>query len=208
MAGRKIAGKGGGMDADSKALTMMRPGELFSLDEEQRIALFEMVKDGSISIEDAHAEVKRTKPKQFQVKHVASIPILAPTLKTTLTEEQALRVAGEAAAKIKKLKPTPMKVKLHCSTVGIKFSEEAVAEDEIDTILENEPIGQISHALVQPGDKKRVMYITSYSRLGLVWAHVFQTSKSKEASQIAETILDRRATAAEQKSLVKASNVL
>jgi hypothetical protein len=32
-------------------------GELFSLDEEQRIAIFEMVKDGSMSIEDAHAEV-------------------------------------------------------------------------------------------------------------------------------------------------------
>ena len=47
----------------SKMLTMMRPGELFALDEEQRIAIFEMVKDGSITIEEAHAEVKRTNPK-------------------------------------------------------------------------------------------------------------------------------------------------
>ena len=35
------------------------PGELFSFDEDQRIAIFEMVKDGSMTIEEAHAEVRQ-----------------------------------------------------------------------------------------------------------------------------------------------------
>ncbi len=40
-----------------KALTMMRLGEMQCFDEEQRIAIFEMVKTGALSIEQAHAEV-------------------------------------------------------------------------------------------------------------------------------------------------------
>lgn len=160
-------------------------GELFSLDEEQRIALFEMVKDGSVSIEEAHAAVKRTKPKQFMCKHVGSVPGLAPTLKNTLTDAQALQVVTAATARLKKLKLPATKVKLHCSTISLKIVEEdsggsGADGDEAEVILENEPISQIAYVMVVPGDKKRVAYITSYSRLGLLWTHVFQVGKSKE----------------------------
>lgn len=44
--------------ADAKAMTMMRLGEITSFDEEQRILIFEMVKDGSLTLEEAIQEVK------------------------------------------------------------------------------------------------------------------------------------------------------
>lgn len=45
------------MDPKLKAQTMMRLGEMHCFDEEQRIAIMDMVKDGSISVDEAFAEV-------------------------------------------------------------------------------------------------------------------------------------------------------
>jgi len=54
------------MDKATKAMTMMKLGELHCFEEEQRIAILEMVKDGTISMDEAIAEVKMTNPTTFQ----------------------------------------------------------------------------------------------------------------------------------------------
>lgn len=210
MAAKKAALKmgtsaGGPPGVDPKALTMMRPGELFSFDEDQRIAIFEMVKDGSMTIEEAHAEVKKTKPKQFELKFLGSMSGLAPTLKSTLTDEQGTKAITEAVARLKKIKAPVTKVKLHCSTISCKIVEE-LGDDE-NEVIENEPIEQIAYAAVDPKDKKRVAYVTSYSRLGLLWTHVFQCGKSKEALELAACINERRDLAAENVKKIKATGV-
>jgi polyhydroxyalkanoate synthesis regulator phasin len=41
-----------------KKMTMMRLGELSCFDEEQRIAIMDLVKDGVLSIDEALAEVR------------------------------------------------------------------------------------------------------------------------------------------------------
>lgn len=89
--------------------------------------------------------------------------------------------------------------------------------------IENEPIAQIAYVCVAPGDKKKVAYVTrfgcaqsicpcsrrllSYSRLGLVWVHLFAVSKAKDAAAIVDVCLDRQKSAAEQRSLVPASGI-
>lgn len=101
-----------------------------------------------------------------------------------------------------------------------------MGEDGVDMILENgpcfpcpftpattslshatDPIGQIAYCAVHPSDKKRVVYVTSYSRLGIVWTHMFQCAKTKDAAEIVETILDRRTKAAQAGSKLKSSRL-
>lgn len=208
MAAKKAAGKMGlttGNADPSKALTMMRPGELFSFDEDQRIAIMEMVKDGSLSVEEAHKEVKRTQPKAFEVKYMGSMPSLAPTLKNSLTDEQGVQAITNAVARLKKMKLSFGKNTLHCSTIGCKIVEEVDAEET--EILENEPIEQIAYVGLVPKDKKGVAYVTSYSRLGLLWTHVFQCAKSKGPQEIIDCIMERKRLAAEQDRKVKSGAV-
>ena len=45
------------MDAKAKAQTMMRLGEMHCFEEEQRIAIMDMVKDGLMTVDEAFAEV-------------------------------------------------------------------------------------------------------------------------------------------------------
>eukprot|EP00040_Diaphanoeca_grandis_P028350 m.164037 g.164037 ORF g.164037 m.164037 type:complete len:767 (-) comp31319_c1_seq1:340-2640(-) len=208
MAAKKAQAKMTTGNADpSRMLTMMRPGELMSFDEDQRIAIFEMVKQGSITIEEAHAEVKRTSPKQYQLKYCGSQPGLAPTLKSSLSQTQGDLAINEAIALLKKSKAIPTKAMLHCSTIGLKIVDKEDTEDDLDHEIENEPIEQIAYANIVNSDKKRFAYVTSYSRLGLLWTHVFQCSKSKEAAEIVHVINERRKMAAEQKKVVKGTRL-
>ena len=47
----------------------------------------------------------------------------------------------------------------------------------------------------------------SYSRLGLVWVHVFECKSSKEVKAITETMSDRQASAAAAKSLLPRTDI-
>ena len=73
--------------------------------------------------------------------------------------------------------------------------------------LSADPIAQIAYVSVHPSDKKRVVYVASYSRLGLVWTHLFQCSKPKEAADMVETIKARKASAAENASKLKSARL-
>eukprot|EP00729_Bicosta_minor_P003888 gene3888-12068_t len=210
MAAKAAKGRLAGLspgDIQAKMLTMMRPGELFSLDEEQRIAIFEMVKDGSITIEEAHAEVKRTNPKSYDLKYCGSAPAPAPSLKPTLTQKQGEASITHCTQRLKKLKEKPCKARLHLSTVGVKIQQLEDVEDGEVVIVENEPMPQIAYVGIVPGDKKKVAYVTSYSKLGLVWVHVFQAAKSAEALEVVEALQSRKDQAAEQKSKVPATGI-
>ena len=76
----------------------------------------------------------------------------------------------------------------------------------LNPVLRNDTMIQ-AYAAVDPKDKKRVAYVTSYSRLGLLWTHVFQCSKSKEAIELVDCINERRFLAAENVKKVKATGV-
>jgi serine/threonine protein kinase len=198
-----MASAGGGDDPKKKMMTMMRLGELHCFEEEQRIAIMEMVKDGSMTIEQAQYEVKKARPKTFSgLKYYGSFPTPALTLRTTLTPEMGTSTVEMAAARLKRLKPVARKVNVTVSTVGIRIVD-AANEDTI----ENEPIQQIAFTSVLPGDKKKIAYVTSYSKLGLLYTHIFAMGKSKDAVEATEAIVDRKTDAAKQKSLVPPTGI-
>jgi tRNA A-37 threonylcarbamoyl transferase component Bud32 len=86
------------------------------------------------------------------------------------------------------------KVQLVLSTIGMRISE-VDGEGTID----NEPMGLVRHHGVHGG--KLVMVAVLHSRLGLLFAHVFQFSKPKEAEDVAAVLQDRRTAAADTKIL-------
>ena len=103
---------------------------------------------------------------------------------------------ASALAHLKKMK-VEKKVIVTVSTVGIRIVDAAD-----DTTLENEPLLQIAYATPITGEKKKVAYITSYSKLGLVYCHVFTCAKPKDVDEFLETIADRKRMASESRSLV------
>ena len=179
----------------SKELTMMKLGELACFDEEQRIAIFEMVKSGAISIEAAHAEVKRANPTSFSCKYAGTTPMLATTLKNTLSDAKGAEIANNAFAKHKKGKSEAIKASATISTVGLRISS------DIDTI-ENDPIGLIVFAAVVAADKKRVAVVVADSKVGVFFVRFFVFDKSKDADALSAAIADRRKSNKEEKSVV------
>lgn len=170
-----------------KKMTMMKLGELSSFDEEQRIQIMEMVKDGSLSIEEAHAEVKRTRPKAFKGKYLGTVPGLAPK---EFTPEACKDCLTAAAALIKRGKRPAVKATMTASTVSIRFSVD-------DDTLETETMSRVVYAGAVPGQAKVLGIVVLHSKLGLVYSHLFQFAKAREVEDVTEEIVDRRAAAAE-----------
>lgn len=186
------------MDKASKAMTMMKLGELHCFEEDQRIAILEMVKDGTISMEEAIAEVKATNPHTFPgLKYVGTYASPAVSLRSVLPEDLGVAAIKAAMKGLKAKKEVPRKVALTVSTVGLRIVDEPTGDT-----LENEPMLQMAYAALVPGDKKKIAYVTSYSRLGVVFAHIFAVGKAKEAKLILDTISSRRADAVATKSEV------
>ncbi|EGD82696.1 TK/HMTK protein kinase [Salpingoeca rosetta] len=178
-----------------KRQTMMRLTELSVMDEEQRIAIFEMVKDGSLTVEEAVAEVKRTRPKIFTgLKFLGSSPALRPRKQD---DAAIASVVSKAHAALKKAKPT--KINLVASTLGIKL--ETAAEEEL---IENNAIHTIIHAAPVPGSSKLFAIVVLQSRMGLVFTDIVQVAKAKEAKELESVIRDRR-TAARKAALAATS---
>jgi hypothetical protein len=69
-------------------------------------------------------------------KYLGCTSGVAPTLKSTLSEEQGSAVVAAAYTRLKSLKLTPIKTKLHCSTIGLKLVAESQS-GEAEEILEN-----------------------------------------------------------------------
>ena len=175
---------------------MMKLGELACFDEEQRIAIFEMVKSGSISIEAAHAEVKRANPASFLCKYAGTTPMLATTLKNTLTDAKGAEIVNNAYAKYKKSKSeAAAKVNATISTVGLRTAS------DMDTI-ENDPIGSIVYAGVVAADKKRVAVVVGDSKVGVNFVRYYVFDKSKDADAFSAAIAERRKASKEERSVV------
>lgn len=151
----------------------------------------------------SHQQVKRTKPKTFDAKYCGSAACLALTLKPVLSDEQGMGALGHAMWELKKSKTPERKVTLTISTVGIRITDAQHGET-----IENEPLIQIAYFCAVPKEKKKVAYITSYSKLGLVYAHVFTCAKTSDAEGILEAIADRKRMASESKSMVPPTGVL
>jgi hypothetical protein len=50
-------------------------------------------------------------------------------------------------------------------------------------------------------------YVTSYSRLGLVWAHVLQCKTTKDAAVVVAAIVERKKQAVHAKSLLPRTDI-
>jgi hypothetical protein len=81
--------------------TIMRRGELDCFNDEQRIAIMDMVKEGAITVDEAFAEVKRVRPKQFNVKYLGNGASAIPSSKSDMTEGQGHQALESAMAFIK-----------------------------------------------------------------------------------------------------------
>jgi hypothetical protein len=141
--------------------------------------------------------VKRTKPRTFGLKYFGSCACAAPTMKPVLTAEQGNTALQKAIPMLKGAKER--KVSVTVSTVGIRIVDTHTGEYET---VENEPLIQIAFCTAVPGDKKKVAYITSYSKLGLVYCHVFACAKSAEADAFVAAIAERKRTASVTRSMV------
>ena len=58
-------------------------------------------------------------------------------------------------------------------------------------VIENEPIDQIVYGAVDASDKKRVAFLSHYSKLGLIYCHVF-TTKDKVRGHFKERVKRER----------------
>eukprot|EP00055_Hartaetosiga_balthica_P000433 m.136548 g.136548 ORF g.136548 m.136548 type:complete len:720 (+) comp10742_c0_seq1:262-2421(+) len=170
-----------------KRQTAMRLTELTVFDEEQRVAILEMVKDGSLTIEEAVNEVKLTQPKLFETKYLGCVPSI---LYQTKPETHFESVLKQSHAALKKAKGA--KVNMTVSSVGIKLT----SATEEEGVLENDSMDTIIHHSVIPSSNKNFGYIVMSTRMGLWFTHIFQMGKAKEASAVVETISDRKAMTA------------
>jgi hypothetical protein len=175
-----------------KHKTMMKMGELTAMDEEQRKMILEMVKEGSLTIEEAHEEVKRIRPKTMSAKYLGSSPCL-PSIVTSGGEvDVAKTLAVQALDYIKKFKVASTKTEVTFSTIGVRFS----SADGGETI-DNESISGLVFQGLYSG--KYLVLTFLHSKLGLAYTHLLQFGKSKEASEALEVVLERKVLASEAK---------
>jgi hypothetical protein len=66
------------------------------------------------------------------------------------------------------------------------------AAPKLLTCLSSPETEVIAYAAAVPGDKKKVAYITSYTKLGLVYCHLFSCSKATGVTEMLDTIADRK----------------
>eukprot|EP00045_Choanoeca_perplexa_P007817 m.71964 g.71964 ORF g.71964 m.71964 type:complete len:715 (-) comp14231_c0_seq1:106-2250(-) len=175
-----------------KHKTMMKMGELTAMDEEQRKMILEMVKEGSLTIEEAHEEVKRIRPKTMSGKYLGSSPCLPAIVSSGKEVDVAKTLAVQALDYIKKSKIAAAKTEVTFSTIGVRFSSSDGAET-----LDNEGIS----GLVFQGiySSKYLVLTFLHSKLGLAFTHLLQFGKSKEASEALECVLERKVLASEAK---------
>eukprot|EP01147_Barroeca_monosierra_P009143 gene9143-1441_t len=176
--------------------TILRLEELAIVDEEHRIAIMEMVKSGVLSIDEAVAEVKRTRPKVFsKLNYLGCIPALQPKKQ----DDNALgMIVTTAYSALRKAKQT--KVNLIVSTLGISI------ETSDGEPVQNEAIHDIIYAAPLSSNPKLFGIVSLQSKMGLTFTHLLQASKSETSNQIASAVLDRRATARKQEAQSSKSN--
>eukprot|EP00730_Choanoeca_flexa_P005608 TRINITY_DN11985_c0_g1_i2.p1 TRINITY_DN11985_c0_g1~~TRINITY_DN11985_c0_g1_i2.p1 ORF type:complete len:710 (+),score=227.01 TRINITY_DN11985_c0_g1_i2:92-2221(+) len=175
-----------------KHKTMMRMGELQAMDEEQRKMILEMVKEGSLTIEEAHEEVKRIRPKTMSGKYIGSSPCLPSLVTAGGQDNLAKQVTLHAMDYIKRNKIATVKSEITFSTIGVRFCN----GDGTET-LDNE---SISGLLFQGIHSARYLVLVfQHSKLGLAYIHVIQFAKAKEATEALEVVLERKALASQAK---------
>ncbi|EDQ88238.1 uncharacterized protein MONBRDRAFT_32895 [Monosiga brevicollis MX1] len=176
-----------------KHKTMMRMGELTAMDEEQRKLIMEMVKQGSLTVEDAVDEVKRIKPKTVGCKFLGSCPSLVEG--TGVTAQNAEALISNALEYFKQNKIVTVKASAMISTIGLRIADPA--EDGL--VYENESMPMIQHFCISGG--KTLAVFAVHHKLGLVYTYLLQFGKAREAADALELLQDRQALSRETKVL-------
>ncbi len=135
------------------------------------------------------------------------------------------RLVADAYAQLKAKKKEPRKGELNVSTINFRMVEAKTEE-----WLENgrwpsaappemwgdgrgltphrgcpEPVNRVCYWALIRGENRRFAYITSYSRVGLMWVHCFSTKEATVAAAALEAITDRVAAALAAKTLLPQS---
>jgi hypothetical protein len=103
---------------------------------------------------------------------------------STLWEMFGEEIASNASKRLKKQKIAESSVVLSVSLARV-FMADAETED----VIEDEPIHTIAHAVVDSSDTKRLSYLTTYPRLGLVFCHVLHFKEKALAEEVLQFIL-------------------
>eukprot|EP00040_Diaphanoeca_grandis_P035098 m.219698 g.219698 ORF g.219698 m.219698 type:complete len:709 (+) comp33302_c0_seq1:191-2317(+) len=156
----------------------------------QRDSIIGLYGAGFLTLEQTGAELQSLTAGSFKCKFLGSVPVAAAKLTPALWDMFGKKVMSTAFPKIKALKINKSKDKgvdviLSCTRRGIR-----VIEDNANgTVLEDCSLNQVEFWCIDPTDKKRFGYFTHYSRLGLIFCHLFAASASKTKNdQILKTI--------------------
>lgn len=168
-----------------------------ALNDAERDGLLGLYDSGFFSAEDIAAELHSIKlgasrgggvGGTFACKYLGSVPVAAAKLTPAMWEMFGKKVISTAYNKIKVLKIKPVDVFLHCSPRGIRV----VLDSPEPSVIEDEPLGQVEFAGVDSTDKKRFAYLTHYSRLGLIFCHLFSGKKNDVTVSSIQTLVAGR----------------
>eukprot|EP00729_Bicosta_minor_P000253 gene253-8694_t len=157
------------------------PDELTGLDPVQLQAVLDLLGTGDMSPEEASTELRYLSEGTFLCKYLGSVPVAAARLSAAMWEmfgEQAISTAGP---RIKALKQKAVDVVLSFTTNGIRVADGA-------ELIQSEAFDNVVYAGQDATDKKRFAYMTHYTRLGIIFCHVFSMKKGAETETVASSI--------------------
>eukprot|EP00730_Choanoeca_flexa_P015578 TRINITY_DN7183_c0_g1_i2.p1 TRINITY_DN7183_c0_g1~~TRINITY_DN7183_c0_g1_i2.p1 ORF type:complete len:694 (+),score=209.78 TRINITY_DN7183_c0_g1_i2:106-2187(+) len=154
-----------------------------SLDIDQQQSLLEVYKAGGVSVEEINNSVQELIQGTFDLKYLGSVPVAAAKLTPTMLEMFGAEVISTAWPRLKALKRKPIDVRMSVTQTGVRtvnpITTEALEDDNWTTTI---------FAGVDAKDKKRLGYLAFYSKLGLIFCHVY-TAKDKVCQEVASRIM-------------------
>ena len=117
----------------------------------------------------------------FQCKYLGSVPVAAARLTQAMWKMFGEQVITTAGPRLKALKQKP-------TDVFLTFTRNEIRAVEGDTVIQSEEFDQVVFAGVDSADKKRFAYLTHYTRLGLIFCHVFTMKAKADVEDVVGTI--------------------
>ncbi|EGD76610.1 TK/HMTK protein kinase [Salpingoeca rosetta] len=152
------------------------------LDVAQQASFLDMFQAGEMTAEEARLQIQEMSEHAHIVKYLGSVPVAAAKLTATMWDLFGKEVISTAGPRLKALKLKPVEAMITISASGIRVINTATQE-----VIENEPMEQVVYSAVDASDKKRVAVLSHYSKLGLIYCHVFST-KDKVCQEIAGAV--------------------
>eukprot|EP00055_Hartaetosiga_balthica_P004478 m.11777 g.11777 ORF g.11777 m.11777 type:complete len:686 (-) comp3886_c0_seq1:183-2240(-) len=158
------------------------------LDVAQKASFVDMFETGEMTVDAVEGLVSTIENQSFLAKYLGSVPVAAAKLTDTMWQMFGSQVlTGTAFPRIKAMKWKPLDVKMVITEEGVRVLNEATEED-----VEVEPFDQIVYSCLDTSDKKKFAFFSHYSKLGLIYCHVFSSKTSQAMVDIIQKFVEEK----------------